>query len=192
VDRILIKIAATWEGIQAAQVLEAEGIHCNLTLVFHFAQAVAAARAGVFLISPFVGRIYDWYVKQHQASYSGPEDPGVQSVHNIYHYFKAFNISTIVMGASFRSIGQIQALCGCDYLTISPDLLSQLHAAQGVLKPALTVAESLNMHIKPAFFDESSFRYAVNSDPMATEKLSEGIRLFARDSEKLEALLDLH
>lgn len=191
-NRILIKIAATWEGIQAVKILEAQGIHCNVTLVFHFAQAVAAAQAGAFLISPFVGRIYDWYLKQHSTNYTGLEDPGVQSVHHIYHYFKAMKIPTIVMGASFRNIGQIQALCGCDYLTISPALLARLQNEQTPLPPILSPQASSAMHIHPVTFDEPTFRYTVNSDPMATEKLAEGIRLFVRDAEKLETMLGIH
>ena len=164
-ERVLIKVAATWEGIRAAERLEQAGIQTNLTLLFSFAQAAACADAGVYLISPFVGRIYDWYKKAEGRDYVGAEDPGVRSVTRIYDYYKANGYSTVVMGASFRNLGQIEALAGCDRLTISPELLQKLSE------------------------DESAFRWALNEDAMATEKLAEGIRLFARDQEKLEALL---
>ncbi|MFD2645559.1 transaldolase [Pseudomonas japonica] len=185
-DRVLIKLASTWEGIRAAETLEKEGIQTNLTLLFSFAQAAACADAGVFLISPFVGRIYDWYKKSTGKEYVGAEDPGVQSVTRIYDYYKANGYDTVVMGASFRNIGQIEQLAGCDRLTISPELLQQLSDDQGHLerrlKPGATGEPRLELN-------ESRFRWAFNEDAMATEKLAEGIRLFARDQEKLEALL---
>ncbi|MBU3056229.1 transaldolase [Pseudomonas indica] len=185
-ERVLIKIASTWEGIRAAEQLEKAGIQTNLTLLFSFAQAAACADAGVFLISPFVGRIYDWYKKVEGRDFVGAEDPGVQSVTRIYHYYKANGYDTVVMGASFRNIGQIEQLAGCDRLTISPELLQQLADDQGSLTRMLagkgTGEPRQNL-------DESSFRWALNEDPMATEKLAEGIRLFARDQEKLETLL---
>ncbi|UUY07051.1 transaldolase [Pseudomonas sp. J452] len=184
-ERVLIKIASTWEGIRAAEQLEKAGIQCNLTLLFSFAQAVACAEAGVFLISPFVGRIYDWYKKAEGRDFVGAEDPGVQSVARIYQYYKANGYKTVVMGASFRNLGQIEQLAGCDRLTISPDLLQQLSDDQGEL-PRLLNAGSGEARQS---LDESSFRWALNEDAMATEKLAEGIRLFARDQEKLEALL---
>lgn len=185
-DRVLIKLASTWEGIRAAEKLEKEGIQTNLTLLFSFAQAQACADAGVFLISPFVGRIYDWYKKSTGKEYVGAEDPGVQSVTRIYNYYKANGYDTVVMGASFRNIGQIEQLAGCDRLTISPDLLQQLSDDQGqlprILKPG-NAAET-KQHLS-----ESQFRWAMNEDAMGTEKLAEGIRQFARDQEKLEALM---
>jgi transaldolase len=193
-ERVLIKIAATWEGIQAAHALEQEGIHCNLTLLFSFCQAVACGEAGVQLISPFVGRIYDWYKKQAGASWdeaamAGANDPGVRSVTQIFNYYKKFGISTEVMGASFRNIGQIVALAGCDLLTISPDLLAQLQAAESQLTPALeaTAAEQLDLHA--VSLNEAAFRYALNEDAMGTEKLAEGIRQFAIDAGKLDDLI---
>ncbi|PAU55718.1 transaldolase [Pseudomonas sp. PIC25] len=185
-ERVLIKIASTWEGIRAAEQLEKAGIQTNLTLLFSFAQAAACADAGVFLISPFVGRIYDWYKKAEGRDFVGAEDPGVRSVTRIYHYYKANGYDTVVMGASFRNIGQIEQLAGCDRLTISPELLQQLADDQGPLTRMLAgkgPGESRQN------LDESGFRWALNEDPMATEKLAEGIRLFARDQEKLEALL---
>ncbi|UVL60039.1 transaldolase [Pseudomonas sp. B21-032] len=185
-DRVLIKLASTWEGIRAAEVLEKEGIQTNLTLLFSFAQAQACADAGVFLISPFVGRIYDWYKKSTGKEYVGAEDPGVQSVTRIYDYYKTNDYKTVVMGASFRNIGQIEQLAGCDRLTISPELLQQLSDDQGelprILKPGKTGEARQQL-------TESQFRWASNEDAMATEKLAEGIRQFARDQEKLEALL---
>ncbi|MDU4254737.1 transaldolase [Pseudomonas sp.] len=184
-DRVLIKIAATWEGIRAAEQLEREGIQTNLTLLFSFAQAAACADAGVFLISPFVGRIYDWYKKAANRDYVGAEDPGVQSVSRIYRYYKANGYETVVMGASFRNLGQIEQLAGCDRLTISPDLLQQLADAQGELPRALQPGGGEARQV----LDESAFRWQMNEDAMGTEKLAEGIRLFARDQEKLEALL---
>ena len=187
-NRILIKVASTWEGIQAAEELERKGIQCNLTLLFGYNQAVKCADAGVTLISPFVGRIYDWYKKKEQKDFKGDEDPGVQSVKRIFDYFKAFDYPTIVMGASFRNTGQIQALAGCDYLTISPQLLSELEADQGELTRKL---DSKNLSSKPEKLklDEKHFRWLLNEDAMATEKLAEGIRLFTRDLETLEQLL---
>ncbi len=192
-DRVLIKLASTWEGIQAAAELEREGIHCNLTLLFAFAQAVACGEAKVQLISPFVGRIYDWYKKSagsswDEAAMAGVNDPGVKSVSQIYAYFKQHGIKTEVMGASFRNIGQIQALAGCDLLTISPDLLAQLQATQAKLERALDPATSAAV---PAIhLDEAAFRFALNEDAMATEKLAEGIRLFAVDAGKLDKLIE--
>ncbi|WEW97158.1 transaldolase [Pseudomonas nitroreducens] len=187
-DRVLIKIASTWEGIRAAEQLEREGIQTNLTLLFSFAQAAACADAGVFLISPFVGRIYDWYKKANNRDYVGAEDPGVQSVSRIYRYYKANGYDTVVMGASFRNLGQIEQLAGCDRLTISPDLLQQLADAQGELPRALQPGGGEARQV----LDESTFRWQMNEDAMGTEKLAEGIRLFARDQEKLEALLANH
>lgn len=184
-ERVLIKIASTWEGIRAAEQLEREGIQTNLTLLFSFAQAAACADAGVFLISPFVGRIYDWYKKANNRDYVGAEDPGVQSVSRIYRYYKANGYDTVVMGASFRNLGQIEQLAGCDRLTISPDLLQQLADAQGELPRALQPGGGEARQV----LDESTFRWQMNEDAMGTEKLAEGIRQFARDQEKLEALL---
>ena len=185
-DRVLIKIASTWEGIRAAEQLEKAGVQTNLTLLFAFAQAQACADAGVFLISPFVGRIYDWYKKAEGRDFAGSEDPGVQSVTRIYDYYKANGYDTVVMGASFRNLGQIEALAGCDRLTISPDLLQKLAEDEGQLsrqlRPGATGEPRQSL-------DEGAFRWALNEDAMATEKLAEGIRLFARDQEKLEALL---
>ena len=194
-DRVLIKIAATWEGIQAARALEHEGIHCNLTLLFAFCQAVACAEAGVTLISPFVGRIYDWHKKAAGASWdeaarSGVNDPGVQSVTQIYTYYKHFGIATEVMGASFRNIGQIRALAGCDLLTISPELLAQLQAADSTIARVLdpVVAEASEVHA--VTYNEAAFRYALNDDAMAGDKLADGIRAFAADSARLDALIE--
>ncbi|WP_312172931.1 transaldolase [Stutzerimonas kunmingensis] len=185
-ERVLIKIASTWEGIRAAEQLEKAGIQTNLTLLFSFTQAVACAEAGVFLISPFVGRIYDWYKKHEGRDYRGAEDPGVQSVSRIYDYYKAHGYKTVVMGASFRNVGQIEALAGCDRLTISPELLGDLAAASGALERKLQPGRESEARIS---LDEKSFRWGLNEDAMATEKLAEGIRQFARDQEKLEALL---
>ena len=190
--RVLIKIAATWEGIQAARVLEQEGIHCNLTLLFAFAQARACGDAGVQLISPFVGRIYDWYKKSagaawDEAAQAGVNDPGVQSVSRIYSYYKAHGVRTEVMGASFRNVGQILALAGCDLLTISPDLLAQLQASEAPVVRQLVPATDVKSPEAP--LSEAAFRYALNDDAMATEKLAEGIRVFIQDAEKLEALM---
>ena len=185
-DRVLIKIAATWEGIRAAEKLEKEGIQTNLTLLFSFAQAVACAEAGVFLISPFVGRIYDWYKKANGNDYTGSEDPGVQSVTRIYNYYKANGYKTVVMGASFRNLSQIEELAGCDRLTISPDLLEKLAADEGKLERKLSPGHAGEARVH---LTEAQFRWESNEDAMATEKLAEGIRQFARDQEKLEALL---
>ena len=193
-DRILIKIAATWEGIEAARRLEQKGIHTNLTLLFSFAQAVACGQAKVQLISPFVGRIYDWYKKSagtswDEAASSGANDPGVKSVRAIYNHYKKFGISTEVMGASFRNVGQITALAGCDLLTISPDLLAQLAATQAPLPQALDANAAMGLDLAAVNYDEAGFRYALNDDAMATEKLAEGIRAFAVDAAKLDQLL---
>ena len=192
--RLLIKIAATWEGIQAAKVLEQEGIHTNLTLLFAFCQAVACGQAGVQLISPFVGRIYDWYKKQAGASWdeaamAGLNDPGVQSVTRIYNHYKRFGIATEVMGASFRNVGQITALAGCDLLTISPDLLAQLAASEAPLPRALNAEQARQLDLPAVRYDEAGFRYALNDDAMGTEKLAEGIRAFCADAVKLEELI---
>ena len=194
IDRVLIKIAATWEGIQAAEQLERKGIHTNLTLLFSFAQAVACGQAKVQLISPFVGRIYDWYKKQAGASWdeaarAGANDPGVQSVTQIYNHYKHFGIATEVMGASFRNVGQITALAGCDLLTIAPELLAQLAASEAPLQPALNAAAAKGMDLPAVSYDEAGFRFALNEDAMATEKLAEGIRAFAVDAVKLEKLI---
>ena len=193
-DRVLVKVAATWEGIQAARALEREGIHCNLTLLFSFAQAVACADAGVQLISPFVGRIYDWHKKQAGASWdeaamAGANDPGVQTVERIYGHYKRFGIATEVMGASFRNVGQIVALAGCDLLTISPDLLAQLQASDAPLPRRLDPQAARSADLPEAHHDEASFRWAHNDDAMATDKLGEGIRAFAADAAKLDHLI---
>lgn len=194
VDRVLIKVAATWEGIQAAQMLEERGIHTNLTLLFSFCQAVACGQAKVQLISPFVGRIHDWYKKSagsnwDEAASAGPNDPGVRSVREIYHYFKHFGVATEIMGASFRNLGQILALAGCDLLTISPELLAQLASSDGPVARALDTAQSRAKVLERVNYDEAGFRYALNDDAMATEKLAEGIRAFAADAVKLEQLM---
>jgi transaldolase len=178
-ERILIKLASTWEGIKAAEVLQAEGIDCNLTLLFSHAQAVACADAKAFLISPFVGRILDWHKKSTGKDYTAETDPGVVSVQAIYNYYKANGISTIVMGASFRNIGEIEALAGCDRLTIAPNLLDELDKAEGTLERKLS-PEKFEA-IAPIKMDEKTFRWMLNEDQMATEKLSDGIRLFAKD-----------
>ncbi len=185
-ERILIKIASTWEGIRAAEQLEKSGVQTNLTLLFSFAQARACADAGAFLISPFVGRIYDWYKKAEGRDYVGSEDPGVQSVTRIYDYYKAQGHKTVVMGASFRNVGQIEQLAGCDRLTISPELLQQLADDNGPLERKLDTEVSGQSEAR---ISESQFRWDMNEDAMATEKLAEGIRGFARDQEKLEKLL---
>lgn len=192
-ERVLIKIASTWEGIQAARVLQAEGVRCNLTLLFSLPQAVACADARVQLISPFVGRIYDWHKKSAGAAWveadnAGPQDPGVLSVTRIYRYYKQHDISTEIMGASFRNVGQILALSGCDLLTISPDLLNQLAGTQGDA-PAQLRADDTGPAIDRIGADEVSFRTLLNDDAMASEKLSEGIRLFVADAVKLDALI---
>lgn len=185
-DRILIKVASTWEGIRAAGQLEREGIHCNLTLLFSLAQAVACAEAGVTLISPFVGRIYDWYRKERGGAEIAPdEDPGVRSVTEIYNYFKKYDYPTQVMGASFRRVDQIVHLAGCDLLTISPDLLERMEQTPGSVARRLDVATAKASPIERLQLDEKRFRWMLNEDAMATEKLSEGIRRFHADSAKL-------
>lgn len=194
IDRVLIKIAATWEGIEAARLLEQQGIHTNLTLLFSKVQAIACAQAKVQLISPFVGRIYDWFKKQagsqwDEAAMAGANDPGVRSVREIYQYYKRFGIATEVMGASFRNVGQITALAGCDLLTIAPELLAQLAATEAPLQPALSADAAKAMDLPFVTYDEPGFRYALNEDAMATEKLAEGIRAFAVDAVKLEKLI---
>jgi len=190
-DRILIKLASTWEGIEAARILESEhNIHCNLTLLFSFAQAVACAEAGVTLISPFVGRILDWYKKNNAGvSYEGANDPGVVSVTTIYNYYKKFGFKTVVMGASFRNVGEIKEMAGCDLLTISPALLKEIDASNEKISVKLTVDAARNTKMSKIDMNEKVFRWMLNEDQMATEKLSEGIRNFAADSRKLEALL---
>ena len=188
-ERVLIKIASTWEGIQAARVLEQQGIHCNLTLLFSQVQAVACAEAGVRLISPFVGRILDWYKSHTGESYTAETDPGVLSVRSIYHYYKKHGYPVQIMGASFRNTGEILALAGCDLLTISPNLLAELAATEGSLTPALSPADSAAMEIPRLPADEKSFRFLFNEDAMATEKTAEGIRRFSADIRRLENLL---
>jgi transaldolase len=188
-DRILIKIASTWEGIRAAEQLERSGINCNLTLLFGFAQAQACADAGVFLISPFVGRILDWYKANTELVIeSGDDDPGVQSVQRIYRYYKKHGYNTVVMGASFRNVGEIEALAGCDRLTISPALLEELAGDESELPRRLSPTDTTGADAR-AELDEAGFRYAVNDDAMATEKLAEGIRNFIADQQRLESLL---
>ncbi|MEM6912009.1 MAG: transaldolase [Verrucomicrobiota bacterium] len=189
-DRVLIKIASTWEGIKAAEELEKEGIHCNLTLLFSLAQAIACAEAKVQLISPFVGRIYDWYKKAEGRDYIGAEDPGVQSVQSIYQYYKKFGYQTEVMGASFRNKGQIVELAGCDLLTISPGLLKELHESQEPVEEKLNEAAAKESEIEQLHLDEKTFRFLFNEDAMATEKTAEGIRKFAVDMVKLEKLIE--
>ncbi len=186
-ERVLIKLAATWEGIQAAKVLEQEGIQCNLTLLFSFAQARACAEAGVYLISPFVGRILDWYKSRTRQEYPASEDPGVLSVKRIYHYYKSHGYPTIVMGASFRSVAEIIELAGCDRLTISPALLEELSLLQGKVKPKLFA--NCDQAPRPLPLTEAQFRWQHNEDAMACDKLAEGIRNFALDQEKLETQL---
>jgi transaldolase len=194
-ERVLIKLASTWEGIRAAEVLQKEGIRCNMTLLFSLAQAVACAEAGAQLISPFVGRIYDWYKKQAGSSWDdvkngGANDPGVQSVRRIYAYYKKFGYTTEVMGASFRTTSQIVELAGCDLLTISPDLLQKLQDSSETVERKLSPGAFQHDAIERVAVDESSFRFQVNDDAMATEKLAEGIRAFAADAVKLEKLID--
>jgi transaldolase len=188
-DRILIKVASTWEGIQAVRRLQADGIDCNMTLIFSLTQAIAAADASAFLISPFVGRILDWHVKAGGGPYTPETDPGVKSVREIYTYYKSYGIKTVVMGASFRNTGEIEALAGCDRLTISPQLLDELSKDQGELKRRLDPA-----HVGPApariTMDERRFRWMLNEDQMATEKLSDGIRLFAKDLRALRTMVE--
>lgn len=193
-ERVLIKVAATWEGIQAAAQLEREGIHTNLTLLFAFCQAVACGQARVQLISPFVGRIYDWHKNNagaawDEAAHSGANDPGVRSVRAIFNHYKKHGIQTEVMGASFRNVGQITALAGCDLLTISPDLLAQLAASEAPLSAALDAQAAKSLDLPVVTYDEASFRLALNEDAMATEKLAEGIRAFCADAVKLEELM---
>ncbi|MGB7194658.1 MAG: transaldolase [Collimonas pratensis] len=194
-ERVLIKVASTWEGIQAARILELDGIRCNLTLLFSFCQAVACGDAKVRLISPFVGRIYDWYKKSAGAAWDEAantlaNDPGVKSVAQIYSYYKRFGIETEVMGASFRNVGQIAALAGCDLLTISPELLAQLQASDADLSRALGKDGAAGADLKQVSYNEAEFRYALNDDAMATEKLAEGIRGFAADAIKLDKIIE--
>ncbi|MES2886729.1 MAG: transaldolase [Pseudomonadota bacterium] len=194
-ERVLIKLAATWEGIQAARILAHEGIRCNLTLLFAFCQAVACGDAGVQLISPFVGRIYDWHKKSagaawDEAAHQGAHDPGVRSVCQIYTYYKKFDIATEVMGASFRNLGQITALAGCDLLTISPELLAQLQQTEGTLTRALSADEACQAPVHATTYNEATFRLALNEDAMATEKLAEGIRAFVSDAVKLDKMVE--
>jgi transaldolase len=185
-ERVLIKIASTWEGLNAAEQLQKEGIRCNLTLLFSLAQAVRAAEAKVQLISPFVGRIYDWYKKEMKRDYTGAEDPGAQSVTEIYTYYKKFDIATEVMGASFRNVGQIRELAGCDALTISPELMKELSESIEPLQRKLDPEKAKQAKIEKLKLDEKTFRYLLNEDAMATEKTAEGIRKFAADVVKLE------
>jgi transaldolase len=194
IDRVLIKVAATWEGIEAARQLERRGIHTNLTLLFSFCQAVACGQAKVQLISPFVGRIYDWYKKSAGAAWveadnAGANDPGVKSVRQIYNYYKRFGIATEVMGASFRNVGQITALAGCDLLTISPDLLAALAASKAPLARALDAKAAQSLDLQAINYDEAGFRFALNEDAMASDKLAEGIRAFCADAARLDQLL---
>ncbi len=186
-DRVLIKLASTWEGIKAGEILEKEGINCNLTLLFSFAQARACAEAGVFLISPFVGRILDWFKAKTGEEYTSETDPGVMSVHAIYNWYKEHGFKTVVMGASFRNIGEITALAGCDRLTIAPALLEELDSTEGDLPQALK--DNGATKEQPAKLQEDQFRFDHNEDAMATEKLAEGIRNFVIDQNKLEAAL---
>ncbi|GAA4332735.1 transaldolase [Pigmentiphaga soli] len=194
-ERVLIKIASTWEGIQAARVLQAEGIRCNMTLLFSLVQAAACADAGAQLISPFVGRIYDWHRKAQgaqwdDAAHAGPADPGVQSVARIYRYYKKFGIPTEIMGASFRNVGQILALSGCDLLTISPELLGELERTEGEAPPLLRPADAAADPVGAVDAGEIAFRTQLNEDAMATEKLAEGIRQFVADARKLDGLIE--
>ena len=194
-DRVLVKVAATWEGILAAAELERQGIHCNLTLLFAFCQAVACGDAGVTLISPFVGRIYDWHRKAKggawdEAANAGARDPGVASVRTIYNHYKHFGMTTQVMGASFRNTGQIVALAGCDLLTISPELLAALQSSSEPITRALDAAAARAAELPAVHYDEPQFRWALNQDAMATEKLAEGIRSFAADAVKLDHLIE--
>ena len=194
-ERVLIKIAATWEGIRAAEQLERDGIRCNLTLLFAFCQAVACGDAGVRLISPFVGRIYDWYKKQpgsawNEAANAGANDPGVKSVTAIFNHYKRHGIATQVMGASFRNTGQVLALAGCDLLTISPELLAALQAADAPVPRALDAAAARQLDLPAVHYDEAGFRWALNQDAMASDKLAEGIRAFAADAVRLDQLIE--
>ncbi len=188
-ERVLIKIASTWEGIMAAEQLQKEGIKCNMTLLFSLPQAARAAEAKVQLISPFVGRIYDWFKAANKRDYSGAEDPGVQSVREIYTYYKHFGYETEVMGASFRNVGQILELAGCDLLTISPELMKELSASYGTVDRKLVPEDAKRADIKRLEIDEKKFRYLVNENAMATEKTAEGIRKFAADIAKLEKFI---
>ena len=193
-QRVLIKVASTWEGVQAARQLQERGIACNMTLLFSFCQAVASGHAGAQLISPFVGRIYDWYKKAagaawDEAAMAGANDPGVRSVRRIYEYYKHFGIATEVMGASFRNLGQITALAGCDLLTISPELMAQLAGSQAPLPRVLDAQAAARIDMERVRYDEAGFRLALNDDAMATEKLADGIRVFIADAIKLEALI---
>lgn len=188
-ERILIKIASTWEGIRAAAELEKEGIHCNLTLMFSLIQAVACAEGGITLISPFVGRIYDWFKKSTGQEYAGAGDPGVQSVRRIYRYYRQFGYPTEVMGASFRNTGQILELAGCDLLTIGPSLLEELQNAEGTVERKLSPEAGEDAELERISADEKTFRFLLNEDAMATEKTAEGIRLFAADIVKMEKLI---
>ena len=188
-SRVLIKIAATWEGIRAAEQLEADGVRCNLTLMFSLPQAVACADARVTLVSPFVGRIMDWYKRRDGRDFEPEDDPGVQSVRRIYAYFKHFGHATEVMGASFRNVGQIVALAGCDLLTISPDLLAQMQTASTPVPQMLNEDTARAMDLPAVQFNEASFRLALNEDAMASDKLAEGIRAFCADVKKLEVLM---
>ena len=191
-ERVLIKLAATWEGIKAAEVLEKEGIHCNLTLIFSLVQAVACAEAGVRLVSPFVGRIYDWHLKDKGVETIAPaKDPGVLSVKKIYNYYKKFDYPTQIMGASFRNIGQITELAGCDLLTISPTLLKELEETSDTLDRKLTPEAAKESKLQKISVDEKTFRWMLNEDAMATEKLAEGIRNFTKDLVKLERQMDI-
>lgn len=189
-ERILIKIASTWEGIRAAEVLEKEGIRCNMTLLFALPQAIACADAQVRLISPFVGRIYDWYKKSTGEEYAGADDPGVQSVKRIYNYYRKFDYKTEVMGASFRNTSQITELAGCDLLTISPELLQKLAENDAPVTRKLSPEQAQASDLEKLTLDEKTFRYMLNDDAMGTEKLAEGIRLFCADAVKLEKMVD--
>ena len=188
-DKVLIKLASTWEGIRAAEILQKDGIDCNLTLLFSLVQAAACAEAGAFLISPFVGRIYDWYKKNTGQEYCAENDPGVLSVKQIYNYYRKFGFNTEIMGASFRNTGQITELAGCDLLTISPDLLQKLNDDHAAVAEKLTPEQARASDLQAISFDQAGFRLALNNDPMASEKLAEGIRLFCADTVKLEQLI---
>jgi transaldolase len=188
-ERVLIKMASTWEGIKAAEILEKEGIHCNMTLLFSLAQAIACAEVNAQLISPFVGRIYDWYKKSTGIDYVGGEDPGVQSVKRIYNYYRKFGYKTEVMGASFRNTGQILELAGCDLLTISPDLLQQLADSNATVERKLSAETGAGAAIGKISLDEPTFRFMLNEDAMATEKTAEGIRAFCADTGKLKQII---
>lgn len=189
-DRVLIKIASTWEGIRAAEVLQKAGVHCNLTLMFSLPQAIACAEAKVQLISPFVGRIYDWYKKSNGQDYTGADDPGVQSVKQIYNYFQKYGYATEVMGASFRNTSQIVELAGCNLLTISPDLLQKLSESEATVTRKLSPEAAQQCDLKKISLDETTFRTMLNDDAMATEKLAEGIRQFSADAVKLEKMIE--